>query len=195
MAAITTGRLYVVGTTERPHTAVTLDDRFRTESDDTGKFQYELVYHPARCIVSAVIEGKAHEAVVTNCGQQCQPGQENLGATAPSAAVAPLLPAAVQPAGKPASMGAAAHPEAKPPLPAPPVRTGAAAPPTPAKTKPAAKPSPEPGKVVQPARTPPQKAAQHATPQVRPTPSPKPARKPRPPAASNPDDADPPIAD
>jgi hypothetical protein len=74
IAAINTGRLYVVGTTERPHTTVTLDDRFRTESDDTGKFQYELVYHPASCIVAAIIEGVSHEAVVGNCGQQVMPG-------------------------------------------------------------------------------------------------------------------------
>ena len=73
-AGIATGRLYVIGTTERPHTTVVLDDRFRTESDDRGKFQYELVYHPASCIVSASIEGHIFEAVVGNCGQQVMPG-------------------------------------------------------------------------------------------------------------------------
>lgn len=74
IAAIATGRLYVVGTSERPHTAVVLDDRFRAESDDDGKFQYELIYHPASCIVAATIEGAIHEAVVSNCGQQVMPG-------------------------------------------------------------------------------------------------------------------------
>lgn len=74
VAAITTGRLYVVGTTDRPHTAVVLDDRFRTESDETRRFQYELVYHPANCVVSAAIDGAIHEAVVSNCGQQVMPG-------------------------------------------------------------------------------------------------------------------------
>ncbi|MEE7494147.1 hypothetical protein MOTC310_28495 [Methylobacterium oryzae] len=74
VAAITTGRLYVVGTTDRPHTAVVLDDRFRTESDESRKFQYELVYHPASCVVSAAIDGTIHEAVVSNCGQQVMPG-------------------------------------------------------------------------------------------------------------------------
>ncbi|MGH1575186.1 hypothetical protein ACRAWG_36735 [Methylobacterium sp. P31] len=186
MAAITTGRLYVVGTTEHPHTPVTLDDRFTTESDDTGKFQYELVYHPARCIVSAIIEGKAHEAVVTNCGQQCQPGPEKPGAPSPSAAVAPHLPAAAQSAGKPAPAGAAARLQTNPPVQPPPARTGAVTPPSTVKTKPAAK---------QPAHTPPQKAAQHATPQAKPAQPPKPSRKPHPPAADNPDDAEPPIAD
>lgn len=71
IAAIATGRLYVVGSTDQPHTPVVLDGQFRTESDDQGKFQYELVYHPPRCIVSALIAGKAHEAVVSNCGESC----------------------------------------------------------------------------------------------------------------------------
>nr|WP_276081416.1 hypothetical protein [Methylobacterium sp. GC_Met_2] len=71
IAAIATGRLYVVGTTEQPHMPVVLDGRFRTESDDQGKFQYELVYHPPRCVVSAAIAGKAYDAVVSNCGEQC----------------------------------------------------------------------------------------------------------------------------
>jgi hypothetical protein len=71
IAAIATGRLYVVGTTDQPHMPVVLDGRFRTESDDQGKFQYELVYHPPRCIVSAEIAGRAYEAVVGNCSQQC----------------------------------------------------------------------------------------------------------------------------
>ncbi|MBE7197721.1 MAG: hypothetical protein INR70_07965 [Parafilimonas terrae] len=71
IAAIATGRLYVVGTTDQPRMPVVLDGQFRTESDDQGKFQYELVYHPPRCIVSAAIAGKAFEAVVSNCGEQC----------------------------------------------------------------------------------------------------------------------------
>lgn len=74
VAAIATGRLYVVGTTDRPHTAVVLDDRFRTESDASRRFQYELVYHPASCVVSVAIDGTIHEAVVGNCGQQVMPG-------------------------------------------------------------------------------------------------------------------------
>lgn len=74
MASIATGRLLVIGTTERPHTAVMLDDRFSTESDDRGSFQFELVYHPANCIIAASIEGESHEAVVGNCGQQVMPG-------------------------------------------------------------------------------------------------------------------------
>ena len=74
LAALATGRLYVVGITERPNMPVVLDQQFRTESDDRGIFQYKLVYHPARCIISATIEGKSYEAVVSNCGQQGSSG-------------------------------------------------------------------------------------------------------------------------
>ncbi|WP_204262973.1 hypothetical protein [Methylobacterium sp. BTF04] len=64
-----------MGTTERPHMPVVLEDRFNTESDDAGKFQFEEVYHPARCIVGVVIDGRTFEAVVGNCGQQGPPGE------------------------------------------------------------------------------------------------------------------------
>ncbi len=90
IAAIAAGRLYVVGTTERPHTSVSLDSRFTTVSDDAGKFQYELIYHPARCIVAAEIEGKTYEAVVSNCGQQGPAGPSGGAARAPAkAGIAP----------------------------------------------------------------------------------------------------------
>jgi hypothetical protein len=74
VAAIATGRLYVIGTTDHPPMPVMLDEKFPTESDDQGKFQYELVYYPPGCVVAASIEGKTHEAVVSNCGQQMMPG-------------------------------------------------------------------------------------------------------------------------
>lgn len=92
LAAIATGRLYVVGTTERPNTPVVLDGQFRTESNDKSLFQYELLYHPSRCIVSAVIDGKTYEAVVSNCGEVCRP--ESAGAS--GAAFIPLPPAGLQ---------------------------------------------------------------------------------------------------
>lgn len=44
IAAIATGRLYVIGTTDRSHTSVSLDGRFTTSSDVAGRFQFELVY-------------------------------------------------------------------------------------------------------------------------------------------------------
>jgi hypothetical protein len=210
IAAITIGRLYVVGTTERPHTPVVLDDRFRTESDDKGKFQYEVVYHPARCIVSAMIDGRAYEAVVSNCSQQCQIAPQKDGAGTAPVAVTPPLPAELRPAGPPA----APAPTAKPPVklaapPAPPGRIGALAPPDPFKDKPvvenpaekpasetpAAKPVPAPARPAQADRAPVlRKPVQHAAPQPKPAPPPKPARKPRP-VIDNAGDAEPPIAD
>ena len=75
IAAIATGRLYILGTTERPNTSVVLEGRFEAESDDKGKFQFEVVYHPARCIVGVQIEGRTYEAVVSNCGQQGSPDE------------------------------------------------------------------------------------------------------------------------
>jgi hypothetical protein len=71
-AAIAVGRLYVFGTTDQPHTKVKLDGKFETESDDKAQFQFELVYHPAGCIVRAAIGDKIVEAVVGQCGEVCQ---------------------------------------------------------------------------------------------------------------------------
>lgn len=102
LAALATGRLYVVGITERPNMPVVLDQQFRTESDDRGIFQYKLVYHPARCIISATIEGKSYEAVVSNCGQQ--------GSSGPSHGSAAVEPARPQRAlGQPADVRAPAQ--------------------------------------------------------------------------------------
>ena len=105
IAAIATGRLYVVGTTERPHQPVVLDGQFQTESDEAGKFQYELIYHPARCIVSALIDGKAYEAVVGNCGQQGPLGSTASSAPMKGAASAGL--ATQGPSGPPGPQGPA----------------------------------------------------------------------------------------
>lgn len=74
IATIAVGRLYVVGTTDRPGMPVALEGRFTTTSDDKGKYQFEVVHHPARCIVGVQIEGQTYEAVVSNCGQQGPPG-------------------------------------------------------------------------------------------------------------------------
>lgn len=199
IAAIATGRLYVVGTTERPHTAVTLDDKFHTESDDTGKFQYELVYHPARCIVSAAIDGKAYEAVVTNCSQQCQvvpsggavPSggvvSSGGGMALPAAARAPL-PVTAPPAG--AAPGPAIPPAVRP---AAPVRTGVV--PRPVKPKPAPTQAAAPAPAIQPDGAAPQRPVQHAAPKARPVQPPRPVRKPRPPEMQAPEPAEAPIAD
>ncbi|KNY23802.1 hypothetical protein [Methylobacterium sp. ARG-1] len=186
LAAIATGRLYVVGTTDRPHMPVVLEDKFRTESDDKGKFQYELVYHPARCIVAATIDGKAVEAVVSNCGQQC--------AVAPPNAAAPL-PAMPGRAGLPAAAGPPTRaPQNRAHAATPPDRPGATSEPAaPAPAGPAAG-APRKVQIERPPR-PPQRPATQAPPQARAVQPAKPARKPRPSPREAPDEAGPPIAD
>jgi hypothetical protein len=197
LAAIATGRLYVVGTTERPHMPVVLEDKFRTESDDKGKFQYELVYHPSRCIVAATIDGKAVEAVVSNCGQQCVAASQN--AAAGAAAPRPALPGRM-------GSAATANPAAGPPqralqqnrskVAAPPERPRAAAASEPSAMAPAGQAAGVPKKVqVERAPRPPQRPVAQTPPQARAAQPAKPARKPRPSTREAPDDTGPPIAD
>ncbi|MCJ2058430.1 hypothetical protein MKL09_17970 [Methylobacterium sp. J-048] len=182
LAAITTGRLYIVGTTERPHMPVVLEDKFRTESDDKGRFQYELIYHPARCIVSATIDGKVVEAVVSNCSQHCEVVPQNAAAGPVSAAV-PLPAKTGQAAGLPAAPG-----PTQPPRSTPQNRRAVAIPPA------AAPVAPPRVQIERPPR-PPQRPVTQAPPQARAVQPPKPARKPRPTPREAPDDAGPPIAD
>ncbi|GJD53122.1 hypothetical protein OPKNFCMD_5893 [Methylobacterium crusticola] len=129
-ASIVMGRLYVLGWTERPSTRVTLDDRFETTSDASGIFQFELVHHPASCIVEARVEGGRYRAVVSNCGRF-------VCATDPDAAAAAGgVPASPAPATAPAPGEGAGRPtEASAPTPpgalaaADPSAEGPAAPP------------------------------------------------------------------
>ena len=125
-AAIATGRLYVVGTTDQPHMPVVLDGQFRTESDDGGKFQYELVYHPARCIVSATIAGKAYPAVVSNCGEQCTlpaPGAAGIPqvSSGKPPSPAPTLSAAAKPGSDGPTVGDPGPPPPRSPIARPPL--------------------------------------------------------------------------
>lgn len=72
-AAIAMGRLYVLGTTDRPRTRVSLDGKFARESDETGRFQFELAYYPVGCIVKVAVGDNTIEAVVGQCGDVCKP--------------------------------------------------------------------------------------------------------------------------
>ena len=101
-ATIAIGRLYVMGSTDLPGTSVVLEDRFTSTSDDNGKFQFEVVYHPARCIVSVRIESQVREAVVSNCGQQGPPGEP---ATAAVTGAFTPVPGPVGPPGPPGPSG------------------------------------------------------------------------------------------
>ena len=154
IAAIATGRLYVVGTTERPNTPAVLEGRFRTESDDKGKFQFEAVYHPARCIIGVQIEGRTYEAVVSNCGQQGLPAEPD---SAKRTGALEANPVQIAPPGSPGPKGPAG-PSAAPSIAATPKNPSA----------PAAKKLPPPAAQAQIKRAP------------APQPRPKPYKKPQP---------------
>lgn len=133
IASIATGKLYVVGTTEKPHTSVILEERFRQESDDAGKFVFEEIYHPARCIIGVVIEEKVYEAVVSNCGQQGPAGLPGTGmekgaAARTSAVLGPTGPQGLTgPQGSPGPQGPPGPPGPQgPPGPVGAVEQGAA---------------------------------------------------------------------
>ncbi|WP_419828333.1 hypothetical protein [Methylobacterium sp.] len=83
-AAIAAGRLYVVGTTDKPHTIVSLDEKFTAESDDKGKFQFDLVYYPSGCVVRAKIGAETYQARVEQCGMKCEPERVASAETAPA---------------------------------------------------------------------------------------------------------------
>ena len=191
IAAIATGRLYVLGSTERPHTPVVLDEQFRTESDDKGKFQYELIYHPARCIVSARIADKTYQAVVSNCGEQCQtaPTKEVSSTGAALPPPAKLAPTS-RPPGKLTSAEAPerAAPPAAAPIPPPPP-----APAVPNTTSSANKkvrfPDSRPGSA-HPVINPPLPPSRRALPATAKARSPQPARAPQQPKLTPQSDSD-----
>ncbi|MCJ2095567.1 MULTISPECIES: hypothetical protein [unclassified Methylobacterium] len=191
VAAIATGRLYIVGTTEGPRRPVVLENRFRTESDDKGTFQYELIYHPARCIVSATIDGKTVEAVVSNCSQHCEVVPQSAAAAGPAAAVP------VPGQGGPAAAAGRTPPRSpqhnRAAIATPPARTGPAAEPSAA---PAGQRAGAPNRArIERPPSPPQRSVSPAPPQARAVQPVKPARKPRPAPQEAPDDTGPPIAD
>ena len=128
-ATITAGRLYVLGKTDVPRTPVLLEARFRAESDDAGNFQFEVIYHPARCIVSADIGGRTYEAVVSNCGEQGPAGEPGR-ATVTGALAAQPSPVGSQgargPAGPPGPPGPPG-PQGPAGIPGPEGRSGPAA--------------------------------------------------------------------
>lgn len=181
LAAIATGRLYIVGTTERPHVPVVLEDKFRTESDQNGRFQYELVYHPSRCIVSAMIDGKSVEAVVSNCGQTCEAAPQT-AATGPASVTLPGQ--AAPPAARTPPQRAVPHNRAAVAQPSSPAAPAAETPDAALRNVPIARPP-----------RPPQRPAVQTPPQVRTVQPAKPARKPRLVPRQAPDEAGPPIAD
>lgn len=69
-AKIDNGKLTVTGTNSRASTVVTLDGKYNATSNATKAFTFNLVYHPADCIVELTEAGLLTpvRAVVANCG-------------------------------------------------------------------------------------------------------------------------------
>ena len=60
------GILVVTGQT-RPHARVTLDDKFVTQSDGGGHFEFRTPYKPETCMANITTDEAAYSAVITNC--------------------------------------------------------------------------------------------------------------------------------
>jgi len=124
-AAIAAGRLYVVGTTDQPHTSVSLDGKYTAESDDKGKFQFELVYHPSSCVVAATIGTKTFYAHVDQCSEKCEPERVAAAQPAPGKAQPPsVTPAAERSAALQAPLSEALPQNSAMAVPSSPARTG-----------------------------------------------------------------------
>ncbi|TXN22747.1 hypothetical protein [Methylobacterium thuringiense] len=139
IATITGGRLFVLGTTSESRQRVVLDGRFETTSDEARSFQFELVYHPATCIVGATIGNETREAVVSNCSQRSATADPN-PATAVDGqrdrqAIVPAPPAPPEPA-RPQSLPVAPEAQGVAALPVPQVPEPDAVPPVAASAAP-----------------------------------------------------------
>jgi hypothetical protein len=70
-AAISGGELRVVGRLSSPAEAtVTLDDRYETRTDASGRFSFRVAYHPATCIVAVKSGHETPQVVVAGCAQR-----------------------------------------------------------------------------------------------------------------------------
>ena len=68
-ARITEGQLWVLGQADEPNASITLDDAFEQTTDNRGRFEFRIVYHPATCIVTIKMASQMRQAVVAGCGQ------------------------------------------------------------------------------------------------------------------------------
>src|SRR5215210_1066169 len=93
-ARITEGQLWALGQADEPNAPVTLDDAFEQTTDNRGRFEFHVVYHPATCIVTIKTAAQAKQAVVASCGQagpKGDPGPE--GRPGPPGQAGPSSPA------------------------------------------------------------------------------------------------------
>jgi hypothetical protein len=61
------GRLSVNGETSKPGQWVTLDERFRTRTNEYNEFHFRLNYRPLDCSVSIKAGQEIRPAMVANC--------------------------------------------------------------------------------------------------------------------------------
>src|SRR4051812_13748728 len=98
-ARITGGDLWIVGRSDHPASQVTLDDLFTETSDSRGRFQFRIVYHPARCIVTLKVASDTRDVVIANCGQAGPAGPRG-DSGAPGSAGLPGAPGPAGPVGE-----------------------------------------------------------------------------------------------
>jgi hypothetical protein len=80
-ARITQGDLWVTGWTNRPNRDITLDDSFREQTDERGRFRFRLPYHPMTCTVTLKIAEHERLVVIGHCGQRGprgDPGEQGI---------------------------------------------------------------------------------------------------------------------
>lgn len=94
-ARITEGDLWVLGRSEEPNGAVSLDESFTERTDAQGRFEFRIAYHPASCVVVLKTRTESRAAVIGNCGQRGQRGETGPAGPQgpPGASAAPAAPA------------------------------------------------------------------------------------------------------
>jgi hypothetical protein len=60
------GMLLVAGQTG-PHKRVSLDDKYVTQSDGDGRFEFHAPYRPETCMANITTDEDAYSTVITNC--------------------------------------------------------------------------------------------------------------------------------
>jgi hypothetical protein len=75
VARIAEGYLWVIGQAAESEVEIRLDDRFVERTDRRGNFQFRIVYHPARCIVTLATPAETREAAIDGCGQAGPQGE------------------------------------------------------------------------------------------------------------------------
>jgi hypothetical protein len=101
-AKIVDGKLVVSGSGATNGEDVTLDRQFTAKASRRGRFSFEVVYHPATCMVDVTSKGESAHAVVASCGQRGPmgpQGPEGAGGAMTSASGAAGPPGPIGPQG------------------------------------------------------------------------------------------------